>query len=209
MWTQKRWVLTFPMTVPTSGGQDLSLEALTEELSVFAHWCLCPSLVVGILASLPGVPCALLLHRHELGRGCGHFPSYKAEAIYDGEAASPGVGRHGLHSRCSPTGFMNGSRPQFSPSVRCVMRLFPWRWGKSALKGLWYRLCTPYLLGVLCVAPLLAPLGKNFGVVCLGQEGRDPARYSPQLASSHPAPAEERSLAGIVLESGIGDSSLF
>lgn len=41
-----------PMTMPTFGGQDLSLEALTEELSVLAHWCFCPFLVVGILASV-------------------------------------------------------------------------------------------------------------------------------------------------------------
>lgn len=37
MWAQGMWVLTFLMTMPNSGGRDLSLEALTEEISVLVH----------------------------------------------------------------------------------------------------------------------------------------------------------------------------
>lgn len=97
----------------------MSLEALAKEQTVLAYWDFYLPLVgrdFGLCIS-----CAsLMLHSHGLGRGCGLFHLYKAEATYGGGIIGPGVGRLDPSSRSAPTSFMNGSRPQYSPSVRWV-----------------------------------------------------------------------------------------
>lgn len=47
MWVQGLWVLTFPMTMPASGGQDRSPEALAERAICPYTLGFGPSLVVG------------------------------------------------------------------------------------------------------------------------------------------------------------------
>lgn len=50
-------MLSFPKTLPASGGQDLSLEAQAEELTVLAHWGFA-CLGLCILHSGLCIPCA-------------------------------------------------------------------------------------------------------------------------------------------------------
>lgn len=68
---------------------------------------------------------------------------------------------------------------------------------------MWYRLCPPYLFRILCLAPHLAPLVKNFGAGAVCQRGGGQGSCKvPSPDNCSLALAEEDIQVGVALGSG-------